>query len=67
MIDTCVCCGEYVPEGQHVCTSCQNTHKKHLTHEQLHVVLPVIPVAYMNHDEKLNLTYNTTGKTLIKL
>ena len=45
MIDACVCCGEYVPEGQQVCTSCQNTYKKHLTHEQLHV-------AYMNHDEK---------------
>ena len=60
MIDVCVCCGEYVPEGQQVCTSCQNIHKKHLTHEQLHV-------AYMNHDEKLNRTYNATGKTLIKL
>jgi predicted nucleic acid-binding Zn ribbon protein len=61
MIDTCVCCGEYVPEGQQVCTSCQNIPKKHLTHEQL------IPVACMNHDEKLSRTYNATGKTLIKL
>lgn len=129
MIDACVCCGEYVPEGQQVCTSCQNIPKKHLTHEQLHIVLPIIPdaevadlsqllqevkeeaielidainsynslnisqeiilseafdtlqaifgvlakiddktlqITCMNHDEKLNRTYNATGKTLIKL
>lgn len=62
MIDVCVCCGEYVPEGQQVCTSCQNIPKKHLTYEQIYVVLTVIP-----DDEKLNRTYNATGKTLIKL
>ena len=50
MIDVRVCCGEYVPEGQQVCTSCQNIYKKHLTYEQPYVVLQVIPVACMNHD-----------------
>lgn len=23
MIDTCVCCGEYVPEGRMVCPQCE--------------------------------------------
>lgn len=23
-IDTCVCCGEYVPEGRQVCWSCEH-------------------------------------------
>lgn len=24
MIDTCVCCGEMIPEGQQVCPTCRN-------------------------------------------
>ena len=28
-IDTCVCCGEYVPEGRQVCPACEaNANKK---------------------------------------
>lgn len=23
MIDTCVCCGEYVPEGRQICQRCE--------------------------------------------
>lgn len=30
MIDRCVCCGEYVPEGWHVCERCQVTKPKDL-------------------------------------
>ncbi len=45
MIDACVCCGEYVAEGQQVCTTCQNIPKKRLARKQLHVVLPVVPDA----------------------
>lgn len=30
MEDTCVCCGEYVPEGQMVCYSCKELYYKNL-------------------------------------
>lgn len=26
--DTCVCCGQYVPEGRQVCQSCQNSSRE---------------------------------------
>ena len=28
MIDTCVCCGEYVPEGRMVCPLCESKTEK---------------------------------------
>lgn len=28
--DTCVCCGEYVPEGQQVCRTCEHKAKQKL-------------------------------------
>lgn len=30
MEDTCVCCGEYIPEGQMVCYSCKELYYKNL-------------------------------------
>jgi hypothetical protein len=75
MDDTCVCCGEYVPEGKHLCSMCENKGRvAHIKSETLIIGYDrclnngasVLSVARSN-GSKLVFVKNFYGETAIKM